>query len=167
MRYASGAVFALGALACWTRNPLHIADWLRHHPGRSPRIWATAQGLTTMPLALNGYLLLWGGMKVSGYPFAMTFGPRPEIFLGLMFALGLLASWLATLCGNAASQRLPTALVGQLIVFETLAALTYAYILRGKWLEPVTMLGIALLIAGVMWAVWIKPERVVSEGHAN
>jgi len=166
-RYVTGAVFAICALACWTWYPLHNADWLRKHPGRSPRVWATAQGLTTLPLALTGYLLLWGGMRVSDYPFAMPFGPRPEIFLGLMFALGLLASWLGTMCWNEASQRLPMSLAGQLIVFETLAALSYAYLLRGKWPEPMTMLGIALLVAGVIWAVRVKPEPEVSEGHAN
>ena len=167
VRYASGAVFAICALACWTWYPLHNADWLRRHPGRSPRVWATAQGLMTLPLALSGYLLLWSGMKVSDYPFAMPFGPRPEIFLGLMFALGLLASWLGTMCWNEASQRLPMALAGQLIVFETLAALTYAYILRGKWPEPMTLLGITLLVAGVIRAVRVKPEPIVGEGHAN
>ena len=48
-----------------------------------------------------------------------------------MLAAGLLASWVGTLCWNEASQRLPTNLVGQLIVFETLAALTYALLPRG------------------------------------
>ncbi|MFY2084737.1 EamA/RhaT family transporter, partial [Achromobacter xylosoxidans] len=44
-RYAIGAVPALGAVACWTWYPLRNADWLRDHPGRSPRTWATAQGV--------------------------------------------------------------------------------------------------------------------------
>jgi drug/metabolite transporter (DMT)-like permease len=44
-----------------------------------------------------------------------------------MFAIGLFAVWLGTLCWNEASQRLPTALAGQLIVFETLSALAYAF----------------------------------------
>jgi drug/metabolite transporter (DMT)-like permease len=89
------------------------------------------------------------------------------VFIGLMAAIGLFASWLGTLCWNAASQRLPTALVGQLIVFETLAALTYAFLLRGRMPEPLTLLGIALLIAGVMWAVRIRPEPVAAEGHST
>ena len=97
----------------------------------------------------------------------MPFRPRPEIYLGLMFALGLLASWLGTMCWNEAIQRLPTALVGQLIVFETLAALCYAFMLRGKMPELMTLLGVGFLIAGVMLAVQIKPEPVVAEGHAN
>ena len=167
VQYASGALFALGALACWTWYPLRNADWLRNHPGRSPRTWATAQGLATLPLALLGYAVLWVVMAVGTPVFVMPFGPRPDAFIGLMVTLGLFASWLGTLCWNEASQRLPTALVGQLIVFETLAALCYAFMLRGKMPELMTLLGVGFLIAGVMLAVQIKPEPVVAEGHAN
>ena len=66
-----------------------------------------------------------------------------------MFAIGLFASWLGTLCWNEASQRLPPALVGQLIVFETLSALAYAFMLRGQWPQAETIAGIVLLVAGV------------------
>ena len=164
-RYASGALFAVGALICWTWYPLRNADWLRQHPGRRPRIWATAQGLATLPLALLGYALLWGGLKIGADSFPMPFGPRPALFLGLMLAIGLLASWLGTVCWNEASQRLPTALVGQLIVFETLAALAYAFMLRRQWPEPLTMLGIGLLMAGVLWAMRMRPEPAAAAGH--
>jgi drug/metabolite transporter (DMT)-like permease len=159
-RYLSGGLLALGALACWTWYPLRNADWLRAHPGRNPRTWATAQGLATLPLALLGYAVLWTGMAAGGSDFAMPFGPRPGFFIGLMVAIGLLASWVGTLCWNEASQRLPTALAGQLIVFETLFALAYAFILRGAMPRPLTFLGIALLIAGVLWALRVKPVPV-------
>ena len=159
-RYLSGGLLALGALACWTWYPLRNADWLRAHPGRNPRTWATAQGLATLPLALLGYAVLWTGMTASGSDFAMPFGPRPGFFIGLMVAIGLLASWVGTLCWNEASQRLPTALAGQLIVFETLFALAYAFILRGAMPRPLTFLGIGLLIAGVLWALRVKPVPV-------
>lgn len=158
-RYASGVLFAVGAVACWTWYPLRNADWLRHHPGRRPRAWATAQGLATLPLALAGYLGLWIWLALSDSPLPMPFGPRPLAFVGLMAAIGLFASWLGTLCWNEASQRLPTALVGQLIVFETLSALAYAFLLRGQWPAPLTILGIGLLLAGVLWAVRIKPVK--------
>lgn len=167
LRYASGAFFALCALACWTWYPLHNADWLREHPDRSPRIWATAQGLTTLPMALIGYLMLWGVMTVSAHPFDMPLGPRPEVFIMAMVALGLLSSWLGAVCWNEASQRLPTALAGQMIVFETLAALSYAFIYRGRWPETMTLTGIGLLVAGVLWAVRIKPRALVAEGHVG
>ncbi|MGO4261310.1 DMT family transporter [Lysobacter sp. TAB13] len=156
-RYALGGLLAFGAVACWTWYPLRNADWLRAHPGRSPRTWATAQGLAVLPLALIGYIALWAYMGASHDSFPMPFGPRPGFFIALMVAIGLLASWVGTLCWNEASQRLPTALAGQLIVFETLFALTYAFILRGRFPQPLTLIGIALLIAGVVWALRVKP----------
>ncbi|WP_430391006.1 DMT family transporter [Dyella sp. 20L07] len=159
-RYARGALLAFGAVICWTWYPLRNADWLRAHPERSPRTWATAQGLATLPLALVGYVLLWLFMHASGNPFEMPFGPHPLRFIGLMAAIGLFASWLGTLCWNAASQRLPTALAGQLIVFETLAALGYAFALRGHAPGTLTLVGVALLVAGVAWAVRIRPRPI-------
>ncbi|ULU27397.1 DMT family transporter [Dyella terrae] len=159
-RYARGALLASCAVVCWTWYPLRNADWLRRHPERSARTWATAQGLATLPLAFCGYALLWSFMKATGHPFAMPFGPNPWRFVGLMAAIGLFASWLGSVCWNAASQRLPTALAGQLIVFETLAALTYAFVLRGHPPGALTLTGVALLVAGVAWAVRIKPRPV-------
>ena len=158
-RYASGALLAIGAVACWTWYPLRNADWLRAHAGRSPSTWATAQGIATLPLAAIGGLAL----AVTGAAgIELPFGPTPALFLGLMFAIGLFASWLGTLCWNEASQRLPTMLSGQLIVFETLSALAYAFVLRGRMPAPATLAGIALLVAGVMWALRGRPEKVVA-----
>ncbi|WP_424860101.1 DMT family transporter [Tepidimonas sp. HKU77] len=165
--YGLGALLAVGAVACWTWYPLHNADWLRAHPGRSARAWSTAQGLATLPLAALGYALVWALDAVRGEPFPMPFGPRPEVFLGLMVSVGLLASWLGTLCWNAASQRLPTALAGQLIVFETLAALLYAYLWRGQWPAPLSLLGIGALVAGVLWGVNVRPQPVVAHAHPD
>jgi drug/metabolite transporter (DMT)-like permease len=162
-----GALFACGAVACWTWYPLRNADWLRHHPGRNPRAWATAQGVATLPLAALGYAVLWGGMALGGQRFPMPLGPHPGLFVGLMAAIGLFASWLGTLCWNEASQRLPTALAGQLIVFETLAALGYAFLLRHHLPAPSAMLGIALLVAGVAWAVRVKPVPLPAAPEAG
>jgi drug/metabolite transporter (DMT)-like permease len=152
-RYALGAALALGAAACWTWYPVRNGEWLRAHADRSPRGWATAQGLATLPLAAAGYALVWLWFAASGDPFPMPLGPRPLAFVGLMFAIGLLASWLGTLCWNEASQRLPPALAGQLIVFETLAALAYAFVLRGTAPDAVTVAGIACLVTGVLTAL--------------
>jgi len=164
-RYAFGALLAIGAVACWTWYPIRNAEWLRAHPDRSPRGWATAQGLMTLPLALVGYGLTWGWAAITGDPFAMPFGPRVLDYLLLMFAIGLFASWLGTLCWNEASQRLPPTLAGQLIVFETLAALSYAFVLRGRAPQLETLIGVALLVAGVVWAVRTQPSA--ADAHPN
>ena len=156
-RYGLGALLAVGAVVCWTWYPIRNADWLRTHADRSPRAWATAQGLATLPLAALGFALFWLCSGYAASAFEMPLGPTPALFIGLMFSIGLLASWLGTLCWNEASQRLPTSLAGQLIVFETLAALTYAFILRGQMPGAATFAGIGLLIAGVLWALRVQP----------
>ncbi|MFM2065849.1 MAG: hypothetical protein RLZZ584_758 [Pseudomonadota bacterium] len=170
--YAVGALLAVGAVVCWTWYPLRNADWLRAHPDRNPRTWATAQGLATLPLAVLGYALFWiwqatpAGAAGAAPAFDMPLGPRPAFFVALMFAIGLFASWLGTLCWNEASQRLPTSLAGQLIVFETISALAYAYVLRGRWPGLPTLAGIALLVGGVMLALRVRPEPLVVQDHS-
>jgi drug/metabolite transporter (DMT)-like permease len=157
-QYGSGALMALGAVACWTWYPLRNADWLRHHGDRSATTWATAQGIATLPLALLGYAGWWAWTAATGSSFNMPLGPEPMRFVLLMLAMGLLASWLGTLCWNEASQRLPTALAGPLIVFETLSALAYAWMLRAQMPQASVLLGVALLVAGVAWALTRKPQ---------
>ena len=166
-RYALGGLLAVGAVVCWTWYPIRNAEWLRAHPDRSPRGWATAQGLATLPLALLGYGATWLWQAATDPPFPMPFGPRAADFVLLMLAIGLFASWLGTLCWNEASQRLPPALAGQLIVFETLAALGYAFALRRVLPPAETLAGVALLVAGVVWAVRTQPTAMGSAAHPN
>ncbi|MBP8271424.1 MAG: DMT family transporter [Sphaerotilus sp.] len=158
VRYGTGLLLAIGAVVCWTWYPMRNADWLRAHADRSPRTWATAQGLMTLPLAVLGYGALWLWSAFGSDPgLSMPFGPTPQRYVLLMLAVGLLASWIGTLCWNEASQRLPTAVAGQLIVFETLSALAYALLLRGQWPDPLTLVGIGMLASGVLLAVRVKP----------
>lgn len=156
-RYLGGILLAVAAVVCWTWYPLRNADWLRANPDRSPRVWATAQGVVTLPLALFAYLALLAWYHGSGTGVQAPAGPRPAFFIGWMVLIGFAASWLGTLCWNEASQRLPSVLVGQLIVFETLAALAYTYLWRGEWPEPLTLFGIVMLVAGVLVALRQRP----------
>jgi len=147
-----GILLAIGALLAWTWYPIRNAYWLRQRPAISSGTWAVAQGLATLPLAALG--MLAAGFHFDGdSAFDYPWGARPLRYLGLMLLLGLCASWLGTLLWNRASQLLPTALVGQLIVFETLAALAYAFIWRGALPEGPVTLGIVLLISGVILGV--------------
>ena len=118
-------------------------------------------GVVTLPLALLGYLAVCGQLALSEPAFALPFGPRPEVFIPLMLVIGVFCSWLGALCWNEASQRLPTVLVGPLIVFEILAGLAYTFLLRQTWPPLLTLAGIVCLIAGVVYAMRIKPQPVV------
>ncbi|RLM23874.1 hypothetical protein BIY29_09740 [Brenneria alni] len=160
-RYVSGIMLALVSVICWTWYPLRNARWLREHTDQNPITWATAQGVVTLPLALLGYMLVCGHLAFSREAFALPFGPRPAVFISLMVAIGLFCSWLGTLCWNEASQRLPTVLLGPLIVFETLAALSYAFMLRQSWPPMLTLGGVGCLVIGVIYAMRIKPKPLV------
>jgi drug/metabolite transporter (DMT)-like permease len=126
--------------------------------------WATAQGLATLPLAVIGMAsyLFFSGAWASERPW----GPRPWVYAGLMLTIGLLASWLGTLCWNRASQLLPTSLTGQLIVFETLAALAYGFVHRGSLPEAWTWAGIVLLVAGVVTGTRVFAQPTPSSRQA-
>lgn len=159
-RYLSGIALALVAVASWAWFALRNGRWLRENPDKNPLVWATAQGLAILPLSLLGYGLSCLWLHHSTPDFALPFGPRPGVFLLLMLAIAILCSWLGNLCWNIASQRLPTVLVGPLIVFETLAGLLYAFILRHHMPPLMTLCGIGCLIIGVVIAVRVKPRPV-------
>ncbi len=151
--YVLGCLLAVGGVLAWTWYPIMNSRYLRTNPQVDPMSWATAQGLVMLPLSFIGFVCygLFNAATGSGYDFPL--GPRPLPFVGLMLLIGLTASWLGTVLWNQASVRLPSALVGQLIVFETLFALLYAFILRQALPSLAVAGGIVLLCAGVLLGV--------------
>lgn len=164
-RFWYGVLMGIFALLIWTWYPIQNADWLLDHPRRSPRSWSTAQGLTTLPFAIVLYLALW----VQDAPGTPLLGPDPAWFILVAAGSGILCSWLGIVFWNAMSQRLPTALGGQMIVFETIFAVIYAHLLRGAWPSWNMILGMALLIAGVLFSLRAfhtqKSEQNVMDGQ--
>lgn len=149
LRFWYGVLMAVCALLLWTWYPICNADWLLAHPSRSPRAWSTAQGLATFPFAVLMYLTVWA-MQPSGTP---LLGVDPLWFVTVMVVTGLMGSWVGIVFWNAMSQRLPTALAGQMIVFETIFAVIYAHALRLSWPQWNMTVGMALLLAGVLFSL--------------
>ncbi|ANZ89228.1 DMT family transporter [Citrobacter freundii] len=158
-RYGSGIALALISVVCWAWYALRNARWLRENPDKHPMMWATAQALVTLPVSLFGYIAACLWLNGQTPDFALPFGPRPAVFIGLMIAIAVLCSWVGALCWNVASQKLPTVILGPLIVFETLAGLLYTFILRQEFPPLLTVSGITLLMVGVMIAVRAKPQK--------
>ena len=158
-RYGSGIALALISVVCWAWYALRNARWLRENPDKHPMMWATAQALVTLPVSLLGYIAACLWLNGQTPDFALPFGPRPGVFIGLMIAIAVLCSWVGALCWTVASQKLPTVILGPLIVFETLAGLLYTFILRQEFPPLLTVSGIALLIVGVVIAVRAKPQK--------
>ena len=114
-----------------------------------------------MPMAMVGlsasvvYLQATGDVRFA----TSLWGPEPMKFWFLMGVIGFTASWLGTLLWNIASKNTPTALTGQLIVFETLAALGYAYLVYQRAPSFTEVAGIALLVLGVILGVRALSRR--------
>ncbi|MGG7399469.1 EamA/RhaT family transporter, partial [Escherichia coli] len=151
------------SVVCWAWYALRNARWLRENPDKHPMMWATAQALVTLPVSLIGYLVACYWLNTQTPDFSLPFGPRPLVFISLMIAIAVLCSWVGALCWNVASQRLPTVILGPLIVFETLAGLLYTFLLRQQMPPLMTLSGIALLVVGVVIAVRAKPEKPLTE----
>lgn len=158
-RYGSGIALASVSVVCWAWYALRNARWLRENPDKPPLMWATAQALVTLPVSLVGYVAACLWLHLQTPDFALPFGPRPAVFIGLMIAIAVLCSWVGALCWNVASQRLPTVILGPLIVFETLAGLLYTFLLRQEMPPMLTLSGIMLLVIGVVIAVRSKPQK--------
>jgi drug/metabolite transporter (DMT)-like permease len=163
-QYGFGLLAAMLAVASWTWYPLYNDRHLKQAPHIKAATWATAQGLATL---LPAAVLFW--VWLSFAPLSKTISPAmtqgllatlvdnihtlPMHYWWLMLTLGFASSWLGTLCWNASCQRLPAAISGQLIVFETLAALAMGYAYRQQWPDVLSTVGIALLVAGVLLGV--------------
>jgi drug/metabolite transporter (DMT)-like permease len=147
----AGIGCALGSLACWTWFAVENSRYLQRHTHFSGNEWSTLWGVVTGVLGA----LLWP--VIALLPSAAVQAPladaRWHLFWLLNLVLAIGASWLGNGLWNAASKRLPLTLSGQLIVFETLFALIYAFVYDHRLPRPLETTAILLLVAGVSWSV--------------
>jgi len=147
-----GLLCAFGGLALWTVYGIINAEWLRAHPRVGGLEWSSLQGAAALPFALA--------------LFADAPSPPPgtawTAFIAVSLGLGVITSWAANAAWNMASTRVPGSLLGQMIVFETIAGIAYGAMWNGAAPAPTVLAGAALLIVGVVIAVRERvPEMVV------
>jgi drug/metabolite transporter (DMT)-like permease len=147
----AGLACAIGALACWTWFAIENARYLQRQTHFNGNEWSVLWGVVTGALGALLWLAL-GLLPAGGVQTALA-SERWHSFWLLNLGLAIGASWLGNGLWNAASKRLPLTLSGQMIVFETLFALLYAFIYDHRLPRPLEMAAIALLVAGVSWSV--------------
>ncbi|MFM2423269.1 MAG: hypothetical protein RL291_1799 [Pseudomonadota bacterium] len=140
-----GIAFGVGALAAWTWYGVRNAAYMSARPDVSATTMASLQGVTLLPLALS--LLIVSLLAQATHPAGDNTLLR---FAVISVLVGIGPTWLAGLLWNRASQLLPAGLLGQLIVFETLFGLLYAFLWRGAWPNWPVALGACLLVLGVL-----------------
>lgn len=161
---ALGVLAATGALLCWSWYALDNARYLKRNPQFSSAQWSALYGLATGVIALLIGLAAW--------LFGAAWTPSPSRDWSLFWTCNLVIALGASVIGNqlwnVASRRVPVTLSGQLILFETLFALLYGFLYRGQGPRPLELAAIALLVAGVAWAVRAHagpPDELSPEAH--
>jgi drug/metabolite transporter (DMT)-like permease len=140
-----GLLCAAGALASWAVFAVGNARCIRRLAHVSAHDWSLLLGVVSgmEALVLVVPVFLWPG----------TVHPQMDWRRFLLTSCGIALS--ASVIGNGfwnyASRILPLTMTAQLVLFETLFALLYSFILAGRWPTTVESAAIAALIGGVWW----------------
>lgn len=145
--YWLGFLFSFTAMALWTWFPIRNGQWLLKHSQVSPLAWTTAQGASMLPATLICYFVVNYQEILGG---GNLLGPEPVKFGLLMLGAGLACGWGGMALWNLMSARLPVALGGQMIVFETIFSVIYSLIHKQQAPGWTLVLGLFLLLSGVL-----------------
>lgn len=145
-----GIACAFGSLALWTMYGVMNGERLRRHPGVGGLQWSSLQGTAALPFAL-----LLFAMATPSRPWA-----RPDwgLFVAVGLFLGLATSWAANALWNRASGLLQASLLGQMIVFETIAGIVYGAVWSKALPAATVIIGTLVLVAGVIVALSERPQ---------
>jgi drug/metabolite transporter (DMT)-like permease len=152
-----GSLYAAASTALWTWYPIRNADWLQEHKDVSSVFFSSMQFLALFPV---GIALFAAEFLRSGPDAAL--GPAPLRYIFWMLVAGLLCSYLAAALWNAMSKRVPTALVGPMLVFETLFSVVFAHFYSRTRPSPVLTSGMILLLGGVVYTLRIFDSPAAS-----
>lgn len=154
-----GIIFAISSTAMWTWYPIKNADWLLEHPKVSPVFFTSMQCIVLLPIGLIAYFVCWstvGDME-------NLLGPRPMHFVGWMIFAGTACSFCATALWNAMSQRVPTTVVGPMLVFETIFSVLWGLIYTKEIPSISLVIGMVLLLSGVICTLKIFEKKGVED----
>ena len=143
---AVGLACAVAALLSWSAYAVSNSRWLGRLPEVSAHDWSLLTGVVTGGLSL----LLSIGVLFDPPRWAVG---DWSLFVGVSAAVAFGASIVGNAFWNRASRLMPVTLLGQMIVFETLFALAYGFILERRGPTPLEGLAVVLMIAGVVLCV--------------
>ena len=148
---AVGIGLAVVCLFLWSYFAVSNARFLKQHAHVHSEEWSSVLGLYTAiaTLVLDPLVRLCKieGDEVIRLPFSNL------KFLACTAFLALFSTFFATRLWNRASLVLPTGLVAQLIVSETLFALVYSFIYEKKFPQMGEWVAMALVLGGVLLAI--------------
>jgi drug/metabolite transporter (DMT)-like permease len=140
----TGVLCAVGALVSWTIYAVQNSRWLGRVHHVSSHEWSLLTGVVTgaQALLLAIPAFLWAPAEHASADW-LRFG-------GVIAGVAIFASILGNALWNRASRLLPLTLTGQMILFETLFALLYAFIWERRLPTGLETAAMVLLVAGVL-----------------
>lgn len=153
-----GAALSAISMLLWTWFPIRNGQWLLAHPKVSPVAWTVAQAASIFPLTVICYTV--ANFSEIGTDFL---GPHPVLFVWLMLLAGVVCGWGGMTFWNLMSSRLPLALSGQMIIFETIFSVIYAMIHRKTWPNWTLLFGMVILLIGVSLSLKVFREAIPRE----
>jgi drug/metabolite transporter (DMT)-like permease len=150
-----GLLAAFGALVLWTWYGIRNAQYMKSQLHVDANSWSVAIGIATAGLSLAALPLVLAAHAVVPAVTLAVFADR-GLLLGLIAGslfLGIIVSWLATVMWNRVARVLPIALAGQLVVFETLSSLVYAFIADQRLPDLLEITSAVLILTGVVLGV--------------
>jgi drug/metabolite transporter (DMT)-like permease len=149
---AAGILLSLVALGVWVFYAMLNADSARLAPGIGALEWTSLQGLGTLAcVVLIAPLGVVAGF--SAIPTYGLLGAGAGALWAWALITALLSSFAGTLLWVMAARRLPLALSGQLIVFESVFALLFGFVVERRPPHAYEAAAAALLIVAVVWGV--------------
>jgi len=150
----TGLLCAIGALVSWTSFAVGNSRWLGRLSRVSSQEWNLLLGIVTgaQALLLVPVSLVLDTARHSGGEWAQL--------AGVSASVAVLASVLGNALWNRMSRLLPLTLVGQMILFETLFALIYGFLLEQRLpsaLEATAFVLVVLSVASCV-AAHRKPD---------
>lgn len=164
-RFAFGVACGLIQIAMWTWFGIKNADWVQAHPDVPSDVWTGAQLLPCLPAGLICYpVIAWLNPGMGG-----LLGADPGTFFPVALYSAVITTYVAVIFFNICAARVPTALLGELMIFETIFGVILGLI-WDKRIPGVTLtLGIVLLLAGIMISlrIFAKAEEKEKPGAAR
>jgi drug/metabolite transporter (DMT)-like permease len=153
-----GLLFSLAALGFWVFFAFANADSEKLAGHVSSMGWTVLQGLGAL---LGAMVLIPIGslMGLSHWPRDSLFSTAAQNMWLIALFTAFTSSYVGTMFWIYGSRRMPLALSGQIIVFESLFAMLYAFLLEGRWPLPFEWSAIALSMAGVIWGIHLFTRR--------
>lgn len=154
--YLTG-LFCIGiALVTWTVYVVHNARFLKRNPQIPTDEWATLIGVAALFWLVVLGLIAQYGFNLIDY--GTLFNKATPHIMGYWIGaviLGVFSSWVGCLLWNKASSLLPVSMMGPLMIFETIFALIYVYIVEKTLPSILEIVGVLLLIGGVALSIQI------------